>query len=134
MEQNSSGGNPEHPDKQRKLSREEQWDARFEDLAQYKKAHGHCRVPRTVPILGRWVKKQREQHKMKKDGHSTSLTDERLNRLNQLGFVWDFPKMDDWETRFEQLIEYKAKHGDTLVPKKYPTNPSLGRVSLTTTF
>ena len=31
-----------------------------------------------------------------------------------------------WDAMFQQLKEYKAKHGDTLVPATYPENPSLG--------
>jgi hypothetical protein len=119
-------------DKRPRLSRGEQWDTRFTELIQYTEQHGHCKVPRTVPILGRWVKKQREQFKLKREGHFTSLSDERLRRLNEVGFVWDFPKMDDWDTRFNQLVDYLEEHGNVLVPKKYAPNPSLGRVSVGT--
>lgn len=31
-----------------------------------------------------------------------------------------------WETMFQQLKDYKSIHGDTLVPSRYPENPSLG--------
>ena len=111
------------------LSRKEQWDTRFEDLLAYKAQHGHCCVPRTLPVLGRWVKKQREQYKRLQRGTSSSLTSDRLERLESVGFVWDFPKPDDWNMRFEQLYEYKLNHGNCMVPKKYAENPQLGRVS-----
>jgi hypothetical protein len=31
-----------------------------------------------------------------------------------------------WVNRVHQLVEYRKKHGSTLVPKRYPENPSLG--------
>lgn len=35
-------------------------------------------------------------------------------------------KKFSWFDRLHQLIEYKEKYGDTLVPKRYEKNPSLG--------
>ena len=31
-----------------------------------------------------------------------------------------------WWKRMEELADYRNKHGDTLVPKRYPDNPALG--------
>ena len=36
------------------------------------------------------------------------------------------PFSTQWDTMFQLLKEYKARHGDTLVPATYPDNPSLG--------
>ena len=38
--------------------------------------------------LGKWVAKQREQHKLLKKGVHSFLTPYRLEKLNNLGFVW----------------------------------------------
>ena len=38
------------------------------------------------------------------------LTDERIARLENLGFVWSL--RDDWQKHYEELKEYKKKHGD----------------------
>ena len=38
------------------------------------------------------------------------LTDERIARLDNLGFVWSL--RDDWQKHYEELKEYKKKHGD----------------------
>lgn len=32
-----------------------------------------------------------------------------------------------WDDRIEQLLEYKRKHGDLLIPIRYKLNPSLGK-------
>ena len=56
------------------------------------------------------------------------MTNARLKRLEFIGFVWD-PLDDDWIMRFEQLKEYKAKHGNCVVPQNYAENEQLGLVS-----
>ena len=38
--------------------------------------------------LGKWVAKQREQHKLLKKGQHSFLTPYRLEKLNNVGFVW----------------------------------------------
>lgn len=40
----------------------DRWWRRYDELVQYKKAHGHCRVPQnweTSPALGKWARNQR---------------------------------------------------------------------------
>ena len=38
--------------------------------------------------LGKWVAKQREQHRALKKGEHSFLTPDRLEQLNSVGFVW----------------------------------------------
>ena len=49
--------------------------------------------------LGKWVAKQREQHRALKRGEHSFLTPDRLEQLNNVGFVWSMkgrtPKEDD---------------------------------------
>jgi hypothetical protein len=106
--------------------RNDQWELRFQELLIYKDEHGTCRVPRTVPVLGRWVKKQREHNRRRSVGKCTNITLQRLERLDAIGFVWECSQPDDWQTRYLQLKQYKEIHGNCLVPKKHST---LGRVS-----
>ena len=54
------------------------------------------------------------------------MTDERYERLSSIGFCWDH-RDSVWSTRLEQLRQYKAQHGDCLVPAEYSHNPKLGR-------
>lgn len=44
---------------------------------------------------------------------TTPMTHERASRLAALGFAWATPdpRHVPWETRFQQLLEYKAKYG-----------------------
>ena len=89
------------------------WETRFKELVQYKAKHGDCDVPRSHN-LGRWVKHQRTLYM------TNTLAQDRVDRLDSIGFKWR--KRDPevpWETRFEELVQYKAKHGDCDVPKKH---------------
>ena len=60
------------------------WENGFIKLQDYKESKGHCSVPKRYVVedfkLGGWVAQQRK--------NKDSLTPERLERLNSLGFVW----------------------------------------------
>ncbi|KAJ1447419.1 helicase associated domain-containing protein [Pelagophyceae sp. CCMP2097] len=63
------------------------WDAHFELLQAYRKAHGDCAVPQTFATadgtkLGWWVNKQRTSYK------AGELSPERVERLEAVGFAW----------------------------------------------
>jgi len=70
------------------------WDNRFEQLLQYKRLHGDCNVPQSYPPdkpFGRWVMKQRCEYSLKLRGEKSQLTDERIAKLNAVGFNWVAP-------------------------------------------
>ncbi|KAL3780787.1 hypothetical protein ACHAW5_004900 [Stephanodiscus triporus] len=56
---------------------------------------------------------------------SMGMNEKRMQLLDAEGFVWD-PLEAQWFERLQELKDYKMTHGDTLVPKVYPANPSLG--------
>jgi hypothetical protein len=112
------------------------WNVRFQQLLEYKEAVGNCRVPREFrpnPELGRWVAAQRRANR------NQTLTKERLEKLNSIGFGFDACKAicitksragmskTSWVTRFEQLEEYKKANGDCNVSSKDSQNIELGR-------
>ena len=71
------------------------WDTKFNELVAYKDAHGgSCNVPTKGyaenPQLGTWVKYQRAQYKKFQQDPSTSfMTQERIERLQSIGFEWN---------------------------------------------
>eukprot|EP00547_Thalassionema_nitzschioides_P016770 CAMPEP_0194235998 /NCGR_PEP_ID=MMETSP0158-20130606/3355_1 /TAXON_ID=33649 /ORGANISM="Thalassionema nitzschioides, Strain L26-B" /LENGTH=226 /DNA_ID=CAMNT_0038969631 /DNA_START=58 /DNA_END=738 /DNA_ORIENTATION=+ len=115
------------------------WQARFDELVDFKMKHHHCLVPFTYPQnqpLGCWVKKQRyaykqylkQQEEIKLHGSSginSSMAENRIKMLDEIGFIWDSHQAK-WEQMFRDLLEYKKKHGDCDVPCKYPPNKALG--------
>lgn len=70
----------------------ESWETRFGELMRYKIMNGNCRVPKTGEYaqLGQWVKQMRKYHTWKQEGktYPKTFTDERIHRLNELGFEW----------------------------------------------
>jgi hypothetical protein len=70
------------------------WERRFQQLVDYKNANGHCNVPQSFPPdrpFGRWVMKQRCEYSLKIRGEKSQLRDDRVARLNALGFLWVAP-------------------------------------------
>jgi hypothetical protein len=108
-------------------SHAEQWSDKFSELCQFKKENGHCCVPRTFKenvALGRWVKRQRHQNKLKQEGRPSTMTDERVLALERIGFVWD-PHLTSWEDRLGELKEYRQVNGHCNVPSNHQLNPRL---------
>ena len=98
------------------------WNTRFNQLVLFKEEHGHCRVPRKHPQLGNWVMNQRiAVFNKKKEGE---LSSDQIKVLNGIGFEWVVSrvvsKVVSWDERFEELKQYKEKHGNCKVPQKYP--------------
>ena len=112
------------------------FESRFKELVDFQRANNHCRVPTRMPGLGRWVTDLRRNYKMAQERPETleavplnmgDLTQERIDRLNALNFDWDVaPKMVPWQERFEQVVAYKEKYSDTLIPRNWKENPPLG--------
>ena len=61
-----------------------------------------------------------------KNDNETSLSEERVQKLIEIGFIFDVHEAQ-WLERLEELRKYRRDHGDTLVPKHYPVYPHLGR-------
>ena len=71
------------------------WAERLEELNDFQEQFGHCNVPSRYEgnhQLAIWVKRQRRQRKYKIDSLPNCMTDERQQKLEELGFVWDMKK------------------------------------------
>lgn len=67
------------------------WDQRFKDLQAFVEEYGHSDVPHEwedCPQLGFWVANQRQQYRYLQLGKKSALTEDRIKKLNDLGFVW----------------------------------------------
>ena len=95
---------------------------RFQELQCYKAKHGHCNVPTKSGVLGRWVGYQRNQYRYLKDGKRSQITDERVQKLELIGFQWSIRGLKNgytsWDERFQELQSYEVKHGNLTVPKR----------------
>lgn len=80
---------------------------------------------KTHPTLAQWVKRQRYQYVLREQGKRSSLNDDRLALLQQIGFVWQAQEAH-WQERFKDLLEFKKQHGHCKVPTRYHKDKSLG--------
>ena len=55
----------------------------------------------------------------------SKLSQDRVGRLEALGFGWD-PIAELWENRFSELVRFKEKHGHCNVPPGWSEFPKLG--------
>lgn len=68
------------------------WEERMNELKVFRRIHGHCEVPthyKQNKRLGSWVKAQRRQYKLYRDGKQSTLTPYRIDELDQLNFSWE---------------------------------------------
>lgn len=105
------------------VHRQEQWNARFRELENYKAEHGNCSVPQKLGTLGGWVNSQRTAR------NSGTLPEERVRKLDEIGFNWGTARgrrgtPQSWDERLGELMEYKAEHGNCNIPQ---SQGSLGK-------
>ena len=102
----------------------EKWNQKYEELCVFREEEGHCNVPYTHEALIHWVKRQRYQYKLKMEGRPSTMTDERMEKLEKVGFVWD-AHASIWHERLQELKAYHQIHGHCNVPSKFASNPKL---------
>jgi hypothetical protein len=78
----------------------------------------------------------RQQKREHDRGGETALSKARLQKLADVGFEWntrrslqfwhsmaDTQFAESWEVKFNELLDFKKKNGNCLVPKVFPQNP-----------
>jgi superfamily II DNA or RNA helicase len=93
---------------------DDRWETGFRYLTIYCEREGHCRVPakhkeKNGFRLGQWVSVQRL---------NTALSENRRQRLNNLGFIWN-PHDAVWEEGFQHLKAFVKEHNHCRVPTGY---------------
>mmetsp|Transcript_337 Transcript_337/g.475 ORF Transcript_337/g.475 Transcript_337/m.475 type:complete len:386 (+) Transcript_337:660-1817(+) len=107
----------------------EKWQERFDELVAFQRRGGHCLVPHTFPenpALARWVKRQRYQYGLIQQNKTSSMTEDRIVILENIGFIWDSHEAA-WQERLKELLEFKKIYGTCAVPSKYSPNQQLAR-------
>eukprot|EP00986_Skeletonema_menzelii_P010145 scaffold4810_cov98-Skeletonema_menzelii.AAC.1 len=99
------------------------WEDHLAELEVFKRENGHCTVPRSGGALGRWVHSQRVQYKLFRAGKQSQITEDRIRKLEQLGFTWD-AKSSAWEDHLAELEVFKRENGHCTVPR---SGGALGR-------
>lgn len=106
----------------------DQWSIMFRQFREYRILKGTCKIPKKYAEnlkLGRWADNQKLHYSNLKFGkNGQKIKEERVAKLDGIGMYWGtkFPEPPSWETRFEELKEYKtAMRCDPAVDLKNPT-------------
>ena len=74
------------------------WEERYQQLLAFKEQHGHTVVPQHYPGgLGNWVHQQRTHYVYFKTGRKSLMTQQKVNKLNDAGFVFSVKKGKTWD-------------------------------------
>ena len=102
----------------------QKWWAMYHRLRQYQMDNGNVSVAKSYVdnegyAIGRWVDYQRQ----------AKLSELKKQLLNQLDFVFrgKIKNENRWSSRYEELKQFKAKHGHCNVPSDYCQNKQLAR-------
>jgi len=107
----------------------QKWIDHYHDLVAFFEQNGHSKVPLEYKLnlkLGRWVQDQRNAYRLMKEGKKSSMTNEKIEKLEALQFHWAVRPRETWETHYQCLKEFYQKNGNCLVPQRYEPNMSLG--------
>jgi hypothetical protein len=77
---------------------EELWNEHMREMREFKQHNGHALVPRNYPQnpqLSAWVATQRKNYKRTLDGKPSPLSVDRVQELDEIGFVWSY-----WDHNF----------------------------------
>ena len=94
---------------------EKNWEAKFQQLADFRAQHGHIRVSHhrgQHASLGAWLRR------MCSEAREGKLRPDRLARLEALGFVPSPGRpdlMEQWNQRYAELAAFQQEHGHTRV-------------------
>jgi hypothetical protein len=95
------------------------WEYHFNELADYRKIHGHCNVPyncRENTKIAMWISRQRTSYRLHREGKRSQMTLPRIQALESLGFEWE-ASLAAWECRLSELVDYCKMHGHCNVPQ-----------------
>lgn len=114
------------------------WNSMYHMLIEFKKQNSHCNVSQDVETirtpkehlcskerkdytaLARWVGNQRVFYKKYCKGEKTKLNQERVEALEQIGFIWDL-RDAKWFGKFHCLKKFQKENGHCRVSMKDDT-------------
>lgn len=105
------------------------WDTYYEAAKQWYEENGNLKIPKSYVTesgltLGAWINTQR---RVKSGNISGNLTWEKIQKLNDIGMIWDVTD-SSWQEVLEELKCYRNTYGNLDIKAKYvsPTGFRLG--------
>lgn len=94
------------------------WMNQYRGLKDYwsenKNSYANLKSSSQHASLSAWVVRQRREYHKMKAGDKSTMTQDRINLLDQIEFDWS-PRDTSWNSRISELKAYKKYHGDCLV-------------------
>ena len=95
------------------------WEKGWASARRYRDSHADLLVPvhykdKNDFALGEWIVYNRQRYQ------GGSLSDDRIERLESLGMVWDTGSIL-WEKNYAAAVQYHLEHDDLEIPVKYVT-------------
>ncbi len=92
---------------------DERWQAKYQELKEFAKKHGHANPIDKYPSIGNWVSLQRRKYKKNK------LSAKYIQLLEDINICWD-PAEEIWQKNYKELKKFAKKYGHTNVPNRDP--------------
>ena len=109
------------------------WERNYHAAVEYHQKYGNLDVPAYYVTddgvrLGNWLSNLRSARNGK-DSKRAELTDEQIQKLDELGFVWEGKHHSTWEKSYLAACAYKKANGNLDIPVAYVTEDGcrLGR-------
>jgi len=114
------------------------WEVMYGLACAYYQKYGHLNIPRTVKTLdgitedvqgyslGSWISNQRTAYqnrsipKEQRKNEIVPLSDERVEKLESIGMIWD-KREYEWNKMYELSCAYYQKYGHLNVPQSFKT-------------
>lgn len=99
---------------------EAEWNEQFEALARYRAVWQHCNVGQGLEValndknkLARWAQTQRAQYMAYRKGEKSSMAEEKIQQLEQLGFKWTLKTNSDSSASSTSATKKKTRSSKT---------------------
>jgi hypothetical protein len=100
------------------------WENRLSELADYRKIHGHCNVPRRYSENPQWVTNQRNNYRLHMEGKKSHMTTFRIQALESL--VSNDCLCAAWDERLKRACRLSQNPRHCNVPYHCSENTKLG--------
>lgn len=94
-----------------------QWNAKYKELADFYKKHGHLKVKRSGTLYN-WMLQQRMR---RKGTYGLTISNKQIQLLDDIDFHWK-PKRGSniplWNAKYEELADFYKEHGHLRVKAK----------------
>lgn len=96
-------------------------EGQYNRLVKFYQQHGHTKVPgdKSNCNLRAWLNSIRDAYQQQEKGQPTSLSDDQVEKLNEIGFCFDVNKRKSFDERATEWLVYKATNGGDEPPHNH---------------